>query len=402
MTDGKINGALLAAMSNPASPPEHRVIVRYKPDLAITSRPLLGSIRARHFSLLSASAMCVSSEQARLLAADPAVETIWPDLIVHTCLDVSVPHIRAPQVWAAGYAGENVPVAVIDTGIDPSHPDFAGRIAAMEDLTGEGPNDNHGHGTHVAGILAGSGSRYRGVAPRALLYIAKVLHGDGSGYMSEVIAGLEWAVQQHVKVVNLSLGGVGPCDGTDALSTACDAAIDAGLMVCVAAGNYGPTASSVGPPGCARRVLTVGASGNDDSIASFSARGPTADGRVKPDVLLPGVNIASCRAQGTTMGTPVDALYTRASGTSMATPHAAGLAAILLQAFPELSPAQLKQRLMTTAVKLGQDENAQGSGRADAVSAYQGTPSQPGPSPHPSPPGCLVGLASLLSRAHQR
>lgn len=402
MTEGKINGALLAAMADPASPPEQRVIVRYKPDLAITSRPLPGAARAKHFSLLAASAMRVTAEQIRLLAADPVVEVIWPDLIVHTCLDVSTPHIRAPQVWTAGYSGKDVPVAIVDTGIDPSHPDFAGRIAAMEDLTGEGPNDNHGHGTHVAGIVAGSGSRYRGVAPEALIYAAKVLHGDGSGYMSEVIAGLEWAVQQQVKVVNLSLGGVGPCDGTDALSTACDAAVAAGLMVCVAAGNYGPTASSVGPPGCARSVLTVGASGNDDSIASFSARGPTADGRVKPDVLLPGVNIASCRAQGTAMGTPIDALYTRASGTSMATPHAAGLAAILLQAFPELSPAQLKERIMSTAIDLGQNENAQGSGRADALSAYQGTPSQPGQPPHPTPSGCLVGLAGLLTKAHQR
>jgi serine protease AprX len=249
----------------------------------------------------------------------------------------------------------------------------------------------------VAGIAAGAGSQYKGVAPEAQIYAAKVLHGDGSGYMSEVMAGLEWAVQQHVKVINLSLGGVGPCDGTDALSTTCDAAVEAGVMVCVAAGNYGPTTSSVGPPGCARRVLTVGASANDDSIASFSARGPTADGRVKPDILLPGANIVACRAQGTTLGTPVDTLYTRASGTSMATPHAAGIAALLLEAFPDLTPALLKERMMNTAVNLGLDANAQGGGRADALGAYQGTTAPPGPTPPPSPGGCLLSIANLLA-----
>jgi serine protease AprX len=398
MTDGKISGMLMAAMADPAAPAEHRIIVRYKPNITISSRPLPGSTKARHFSLLAASAMRTTAEQVRLLASDPVVETIWPDQLVHTCLDLSVPHIHAPQVWTYGYTGRDVPVAIVDTGIDPSHPDFAGRIAGMEDLTGEGPKDNHGHGTHVAGIVGGAGGKYRGVAPEAQLYAAKVLHGDGSGYMSEVIAGLEWAVQQHVKVINLSLGGVGPCDGTDALSTACDAAVEAGVMVCVAAGNYGPVASSVGPPGCARRVLTVGACSNDDTIASFSARGPTADGRVKPDILVPGVNVASCRAQDTAMGTPIDALYTRASGTSMATPHATGLIALLLQAFPDLTPAQLKERLMSTAVDLGLDPNAGGSGRADGLSAYQGTPAQPGQPGTPAPGGCLLAVAHLLTR----
>ena len=399
MSDNKINASLAEAMAAPGAPPEHRVIVNYKRDLTLAGRPLAGIARPQHFMLIPAAAMRASPEQVRALAADPSVETVWPDLIVRTCLDVSVPYIHAPQVWAAGYTGRNVPVAIVDTGIDPSHPDFAGRIAAMQDFTGEGARDNHGHGTHVAGITAGAGNKYKGVAPEAQIYAAKVLHGDGSGYMSEVMAGLEWAVQQNVKVINLSLGGVGPCDGTDALSVTCDAAVDAGVMLCVAAGNYGPGASTVGPPGCARKVLTVGACSNEDTIASFSAHGPTADGRVKPDVLLPGVNIAACRAQGTSMGTPIDTLYTRASGTSMATPHAAGVVALLLEAFPALTPAQLKERMMNTAISLGLDVNAQGKGRADAYGAYQGTPSPPGPPPTPQPGGCLVSILNLLSPA---
>jgi serine protease AprX len=144
----------------------------------------------------------------------------------------------------------------------------------------------------------------------------------------------------------------------------------------------------------------VGACNNQDAVASFSARGPTADGRTKPDVLLPGVDIVSCRAQGTSMGTPVDALYTRASGTSMATPHATGLAALILQANPNLTPAQLKERFMSTAISLNLDPNTQGKGRADAFRAYQGsgvTPTPtPTPTPQPGPGGCLISMLQLL------
>jgi subtilisin family serine protease len=393
MSDIKIASALAELMAAPDAPEEHRIIVRYRVDVSIASRPLAGP-SLQHFSLIPATAMRATAEQVRELAANPAVARVWPDLPVHICLDNSVSQIRAPQVWDAGYTGRGVPIAVVDTGIDPGHPDFAGRVMAMEDFTGEGPRDNHGHGTHVAGIVAGAGNKYKGVAPEASIYAAKVLHNDGSGYMSEVMAGLEWAVQQHVKLINVSLGGIGPCDGSDALSTTCDVAVERGVMVCVAAGNYGPGAATIGPPGCARKVLTVGACSNHDDIAIFSGRGPTSDDRVKPDVLMPGVDIVSCRAQGTRMGAPMDALYTRASGTSMATPHATGTAALLLEAFPALTPAQLKQRLMDTAKDLGLDANTQGEGRADAYQAFVGKPFTP--PPLPPPPGCLVSVLQLF------
>ena len=394
MSEIKIASALAEQLAAPQAPEEHRIIVRYKSDLSIAARPLAGPT-AQQFTLVPAAAMRATREQIHQLAASPTVERIWPDLQVHTCLDVSAPQIGAPHVWNAGHTGRGIPVAVVDTGIDPGHPDFAGRIMAMQDFTGEGPRDNHGHGTHVSGTIAGAGNRYKGIAPEASIYVAKVLHQDGSGYMSEVMAGLEWAVQQRVKVINLSLGGIGPCDGSDALSTTCDAAVDHGVVVCVAAGNYGPGASTVGPPGCARKVLTVGACSKQDLIATFSARGPTSDGRVKPDILMPGVEIISCRAQGTGMGTPVDALYTQSSGTSMATPHAAGVAALLLEAFPSLSPAEFKARLMETARDLGLDGNAQGKGRADAYQAYVGTPDTS--PPPPPPPGCLLSVLQLFT-----
>lgn len=397
MGDIKIASGLLESMRSPDAPTEHRVIVAYRRDVALASRPVLGRVAPKHLSLISAAALRLNADQVQQLAADTSVERIWPDLRVHTCLNLSVPHIRAPQVWTNGFTGRRVAVAIIDTGIDTGHPDFVGRIAAIHDETGEGANDNHGHGTHVAGIVAGAGSTYRGVAPDAVLHVAKVLHADGSGYMSEVIGGLEWAIQQNVRVINLSLGGAGPCDGSDALSVACDAAVERGIVVCVAAGNSGPGASSVGPPGCARKVLTVGASSDNDAVASFSGRGPTSDGRVKPDVLLPGVDIVSCRASGTTMGTPVDSLYTQASGTSMATPHASGVVALLLEAFPGLTPTQVKDRLMSTSLDLGQAANAQGSGRVDAYQAYLGTPSGP---PETAPAsGCLPGVFAWLGMA---
>lgn len=362
----------------------------------------------RGYRLVSAVSLTATQAQIDELAEDPDVEVIWPDLEVHTMLDTSVPIIRAPQVWAAGITGAGVKIAVVDTGLDQEHPDFSGRVVAVTDFTGQGPADNNGHGTHVAGIAAGSGSasggKYRGVAPDASLLAAKVLRGDGSGKMSDVMAGVEWAAEQGAQVINLSLGGPPtPCDGTDALSTICDAAVDAGVVVCVAAGNSGPGSRTIGSPGCAKKVITVGATVSGptdyDTIASFSSRGPTADGRVKPDVALPGVDIISCRAQGTSMGTGIDDNYTQASGTSMATPHCAGVVALLLQAAPELTPAQVKARMVLAARDMKIDPNIQGRGRVDAYAAYldqAGEPLPPSPEPPPPGTGCLPSFLGWL------
>ena len=352
---------------------------------------------SRHFRLIPATALRVKAGELKALEEDPRVEAIWPDKPVYALLDVSVPLIRAPQVWERGFTGRGIKVAVVDTGIDYEHPDFAGRILAYTSFVGGDGKDDHGHGTHVAGIIAGSGEasggKYRGVAPEALLLSAKVLRADGSGMMSDVMAGIEWAVEQGAKVINLSLGSPGPCDGTDALSAMCDAAVKAGVVVCAAAGNDGPAPGTIGSPGCAREVITVGASDDYDQVASFSSRGPTADGRVKPDILFPGVGIVSCRASGTSMGNPVDDFYTSASGTSMATPHASGVAALLLQAYPDLTPAQVKARMMNSALNLNLDPNTQGAGRGDALAALEAETPQP-----PKPEGCLYFLRTLLRR----
>ncbi|MBU0493763.1 MAG: S8 family peptidase [Chloroflexi bacterium] len=359
---------------------------------------------------MPAAAAQATPQKIDELRQDPTVETVWLDLPVHTCLNVSVPLIQAPAVWQAGIDGRGIRIAIVDTGLDMNHPDFAGRIGSTTDFTGQGALDNNGHGTHVAGIAAGAGAVYRGVAPGATIYAAKVLRGDGSGMFSDVMAGVEWAVQQNAHVINLSLGSAGSSDGNDALSQTCDAAVGRGVVMCVAAGNAGPGPQTVGSPGASRLSITVGATDDGDAVASFSSRGPTADGRTKPDVCFPGVGIIAPRANGTSMGHPIDSLYTEASGTSMATPHTAGTAALLLQAKPGLSPAQVKDLLQTTARNLGLDGNVQGAGRAVVFAAYQkalgAAPPVPTPTPDPTPTpteprkGCLntatLGLLALF------
>ncbi|MEW5719296.1 MAG: S8 family peptidase [Chloroflexota bacterium] len=351
-----------------------RVIVKFRANTPRAAAPIPGVVAThRTFSLIPAAAMSVTAAGIDALSHRDDVEIIWLDGRVTTMLDASVPLINVPQVWRLGYTGKGVKVGIVDTGIDSTHPDFAGRIVAMIDYSGEGPEDNNGHGTHVAGIIGGSGTAsnglYKGVAPECLLYSAKVLGGDGSGSFSAVMAGIEWAVQQGVQVINLSLGASTNGDGTDATSLTCDAAVQAGVCVCVAAGNSGPGAGTLGTPACARLVTTIGATDKADNVADFSSRGPTTDGRVKPDVCFPGVSIHAARAARGYIGTPISENYTTLSGTSMATPHAAGACALLLQANPNYSPQQIKDALMNSAKNLGLDANTQGKGRSDVLAA---------------------------------
>lgn len=400
----KIHPTLAVALSKetgvteagqPASVP---IIVKHKPFVeTLAAAAAIGGVLAvsRQFNrTFSGSAMTATPDAIRVLAARPDVDMIWLDESVHTLLDVSVPLIGAPGVWSAGSTGRGIRVGIVDTGIDSSHPDLVGRVLVTRDFTGEGDGDNHGHGTHVAGIIGGtgaqSGGKYRGVAPECVFVIGKVLKGDGSGSMSDVIAGLEFVAEQHVQVVNLSLGGGANCDGTDALSVACDSVVDQGIVVCVAAGNSGPSAGTLGSPGCAKKVITIGATDKQDGVADYSSRGPSADGRVKPDLCFPGSSIHSCRAKNTSMGQPIDDFYTTASGTSMATPHATGSSALLLQADPKLLPQAIKDALMNAAKDLGLDANTQGKGRAQVLKSFQSvsippSPPQP-PTPEPPPP----------------
>lgn len=407
------------------------------------------------------------------------IKKVWLDKKVYVKLDYSVPHIRAPQVWAEGYNGSGVKIAILDTGIDYNHPFFTfpngtkkiiANVSFVEDPPEEqaDPFDYHGHGTHCAGIAAGVPGNYStgnshsgvhswysdkgnyldnklyknislvgvsnpflsfwtkysietnwdygyvkistdngitwktldiltgesngwvkkiydlssyagknitlmfeyitdssviwdgwyiddinisnifyddvesgpdgwisngwiiqtdtfyisGVAPGALIMSAKVLNQYGWGYDSWIINGIDWAVSQGANIISMSLGG-GIGDGSDPLSMECEWAVTQGVVVVVAAGNEGDDYFTIACPGCARNVITVGASDDSDSIAWFSSRGPTIDYRIKPDVVAPGVDILSSIPGG----------WETMSGTSMATPHVAGLAALVIQKY---------------------------------------------------------------------
>ena len=309
---------------------------------------------------------------ARGLTAAGASPKIWLDRRYHLLLDHSVPQIGGPAAVARGFTGAGVTVAVLDTGIDASHPDLAGKVVDAEDFTGDGlgTSDVIGHATHVASIIAGtgaaSGGQFRGVAPDARLLSGRVCSAFDCPE-SAILAGLEWAaVDKHAAIVNLSIGGL-PTPGGNPVDDAVNRlSADFGTLFVASAGNEG-AARSIDSPGTADAALTVGAVDRDDQIAEFSSGGPTDDQRIKPDLTAPGVDIVAARATGLEpIGEPVGAAYQRLSGTSMSAPHVSGAAALLLQQHPTWTGAQLKAALTGAASpNPALDVFAQGAGRVD-------------------------------------
>ncbi|MCW2915004.1 MAG: hypothetical protein JWN52_3072 [Actinomycetia bacterium] len=353
--------------------------------------PSIGSIAAKQpkaqaTGFGTALAGLVRTAGARS-AAPAGIKHIWLDHKVKATavaqaaakLDHNLNQIGAPAAWKAGFTGKGVKVAVLDTGVDATHPDLKGQIAESANFS-DAPDtvDHFGHGTHVAATIAGtgaaSGGERKGVAPDASLLIGKVLNDQGEGTDSTVIAGMEWAAPR-AKVINMSLGGWDPSDGTDPLSTAVDTLTkqDGSLFV-VAAGNAGAI-GWISSPAAADSALTVGAVDGNDKLADFSSRGPRS-GRyaIKPEIVAPGVDIVAARAKGTAMGRIVDADYVAASGTSMATPHVVGAAALLVQQHGDWSPDRLKAALVGSADPAkGGDAFERGSGRVDAGAAVTGS-----------------------------
>ncbi|GAA1371592.1 S8 family peptidase [Streptomyces beijiangensis] len=304
------------------------------------------------------------------------VTKVWYDGKAKVSLDQSVPQIGAPEAWAKGYDGKGSKVAILDTGVDLTNADVKDRVTESQSFVPGVPvTDGHGHGTHVASTIAGSGAnsggKYKGVAPEADLLIGKVLGNTGSGEYSWIMAGMEWAVGEGADVVSMSLGGPAT-PGGDAMTQAVDRlSASSSTLFVIAAGNAGPGASSIGSPGTADSALTVGAVDKSDVLASFSSRGPRlGDNAIKPEITAPGVNIVAARAAGTTMGTPTGEFYTSASGTSMATPHVAGAAAILAQRHPDWTGQHIKEAL-TTHAKIAPNSSVyeQGDGRVDIPAA---------------------------------
>ncbi|MFD9701863.1 S8 family serine peptidase [Lentzea sp. NPDC059081] len=303
---------------------------------------------------------------------------IWLDGPVHAVLDKSVAQIGAPAAWQAGLTGKNTRVAVLDTGIDPTHPDLTDAVVEAEDFTGSasGTVDKHGHGTHVASIVTGNHATYKGVAPDTSLLVGKVLNDAGSGTESGIIAGMEWAAGSGAQVINMSLGSDAPSDGTDPLSQAVDRlTAQTGALFVIASGNSGRTPGS---PAAADAALTVGAVDRTDALAEFSSRGPRLrDNAVKPDITAPGVDIVAALAKDSLISRqvpPVGEDHVALSGTSMATPHVTGAAAVLAGQHPDWKAPQLKAALMGSA-KPNPALTAfeQGAGRVDVAKAVSAT-----------------------------
>jgi subtilisin family serine protease len=330
---------------------------------------------SRELPVLSATAVSVDRSGAYWQTARMA-DHVWLDGQVRASLDKSVPQIGAPEAWAAGYTGAGTTVAVLDTGIDATHPDLSDAIAGAKNFTGSDTIDDRvGHGTHVASTITGNGARYQGVAPDAKLLNGKVLNDEGRGSDSGIIAGMEWAANSGADVINMSLGGFLPSDGTDPMSQALNRiTAETGALFVVAAGNSGPAAGWISGPGAADAALTVGAVDRNDELADFSSRGPRfGDSAIKPDITAPGVNIVAARAANGQDEDPDGDGYVSMSGTSMATPHVAGAAAIVAGQHPDWTAGQLKAALMATAKPGDYTVFEQGAGRVDVAKAIMDT-----------------------------
>ena len=280
-----------------------------------------------------------------------------------------IEHVNAPEVHSAGYHGSGIKVAVLDTGILTSHSDLY--VAGGYDATGIGSYiDDHGHGTHVAGTVAALNNTIGviGAAPEAQLYSVKVLDRYGSGSYSNIIAGIEWAINNDIDVINMSLGG---SSGSTALQQACDAAYKAGILVVAAAGNDGTSSGDtecIGYPAKYSSVIAVGSITSSNVRSYFSSTGSTLE------IMAPGSNIYSTTYNGS---------YGTMSGTSMACPHVAGVAALVWSAKPSLTNVQLRNALNETANDLWNDPWRYGHGLVDAWAAYQYVTNGTIPDPEP-------------------
>jgi serine protease AprX len=341
---------------------------------------VLGTVLTR-FQIINGVEASIPTAVEPVLAALPGI-TVTPDVSVsvqsavestgpHTPSDEFLRQTGATQLAGGGDIGQGVTVAVIDTGID-NLPDFAGRLIGGVDLTGENSpfQDDYGHGTFVAGLIAGdgasSGGQYEGEAPGANLVSIKVAGANGTTDLVRLILGLQWAVVNrltyNIRVLNMSLG-FQPSESTtvNPLDQAVEAAWNSGIAVVASAGNAGPSNGTILSPGDDPLVITVGAlddmaqpSVTDDEMTNFSSAGPTSpDGWVKPDLVTSGRSVVSLAAPGSTVydenpSARVGSGNFAGSGTSFSSAITSGAAALVLAANPTLTPDELKARLLGT------------------------------------------------------
>ena len=368
-------------------------------------------------SIIGGASATLSGASLIALSKDGDVGYITPDDVLNAKFDPTlgatqavtpgIVEVGAPRVWGElGVTGRGVGVAIVDSGI-ANHADLAGRILASVDFTsgipGEplvAPADPGGHGTHVAGLVAGDGASsngtFTGVAPGADLIDVRVIGATGATNVSTLLRGLQWVLANrttyHIRVVNMSLGATSSISyHQDPLATAVEVLTFAGVTVIVSAGNNGPGDRTITAPGDDPYAITVGALDDndtattaDDTLAVWSSRGPTlGDGLNKPDLVAPGRKMVSLRSAGSTLdllfperrvagSDATDPAYFRMSGTSMAAPVVTGIVALMLERQPTLTPAQVRHRLLTTATPLAfGSTTTTGAGMANAYAAVR-------------------------------
>ncbi len=395
------------------------------------STAALGITEARNLSFVdSISVWLPYSTVTSLIDPDSAkfddIKLIDLDFKVKAFMEQEESHLGVPPLWNGDpkYNGEDIVVGVLDTGIfaaesvngiTGTHPDFEGKILGMKDFTGSDPKgtltDATSHCTHVVGSICGSGKisggRFRGIAPESKAYVAKVLkidaNGDGTGLESWIVDAIQWAVKSNVDVINMSLGGPQPNNGQDLLSQAVNNAVDEGIVVCVAAGNWGP--KTIDTPGSAKAAITIGSTNLQDKLSRFSSTGPIQADYNKPDVVAPGENIISTLAQGFRYFYPqfsdkpslppdLQGFYTFKSGTSMATPIVAGIVCLMLDAhFKKYGKqnrrskelvAKIKEALTSTTKDIGLGPDEEGRGVVQPAKAIAKLISNVGPITPPS------------------
>ena len=263
------------------------------------------------------------------------------------------------------------PVVILDSGMDAAHPDLANTVQGFVDFVHDRkePYDDFGHGTHIAGIIAGNGEmssgKYKGYAPGCPLYVLKILDEHGQGTRQSVKEALRWVEENRetygLRILNFSLGTENTNSrNQEEVLEMVDRMVELGLIVIAAAGNMGPWRGSVTAPGSSKKVITVGASDMLSRTRVYSGRGPTSECVCKPDIVFPGKNIVSCAAAAEKMG-----WYCKKSGTSMSSAAVSGLTAVLLSKHPDLTHRDIKLFMHSCCTDLLLDRNIQGWGRLE-------------------------------------
>lgn len=345
--------------------------------------------------MINSYVMEIHEEDLGQLAGVKGVVKIEQDTHLTAQMETARQTVNAPWLEDTSVLGENITVAILDTGLYP-HNDFvqrSNRIIAFKDFINnlEQPYDDNGHGTHVAGIIAGDGfesdGKYMGIAPRCKVIGIKVLSKDGSGNISDVLAGIQWVLdnqeKHQIRVMNLSVGMEDLEGENSVLVKGVDVAWDKGVVVVCAAGNNGPTKGTITTPGISRKVITVGSSDDSedvkiqgDFVSRYSSRGPTKSCIKKPDVVAPGSNITSCHCDASYVPSKQGYLSDRAgyiqkSGTSMATPVVTGALVRVLSDFPNITNMELKLKIKYSTNDLGFNQEQQGWGLIDMKKLYE-------------------------------